>query len=108
MDRFVPRRIDLEQAAHGFNNEGRGKFLGCIADVAQHEKSCAYRKNPKRTPVVGEPNAYTGATCDCRIGLWQEEPPAVKVVNEMRKTAKRAPKKAKAKPRRAKAKNSKR
>lgn len=108
MVRFIPRHISQDSAAQGYNNEGRGKFLGCIADVAQHEVTCAYRRNPTRTPVPGEPNAYTGATCDCRIGLWQETPTAVRVMNEMRKAAPRQKKKPAAKPRRAKAKTSKR
>lgn len=73
MERFIPRHISAGLAAQGYNNEGRGDFMGCIADVAQHEKTCAYRKRPERTLIPGEANAYTGVTCTCRIGLWREQ-----------------------------------
>lgn len=85
-NKFVPRYISADMKEQGYNNEGRGTFLGCIGDETYHEETCAYRKNPTRTPIPGEPNAYTGVTCNCRIGLWQEVTPSTKVVNEIRKT----------------------
>lgn len=79
MSKFIPRVITADMATQGYNNEGRGKCIGFISDQKQHEKTCAYAKNKIEM-------------CSCRIGLWQEEIGAKKIVNEMPKTAKRKPK----------------
>lgn len=56
---FKPREISPEMAAQGYNNEGRGRLLGYIAEPDKHEKTCPYRKDKK-------------SSCACRIGLWQD------------------------------------
>ena len=62
--RFIPRVISPEQAAQGYNNEGRGKLIGYISAQKYHETTCPHFKDEK-------------ATCACRVGLWQEEPKKV-------------------------------
>lgn len=61
--KFVARKITAEQAAEGYNNEGRGRLIGYIAEPAKHAKVCRYRVS--KTPH---------ATCNCRIGLWCDAP----------------------------------
>ena len=68
--KFVPRYIDPESAAQGYNNEGRGDLLGYISDRKQHEKTCRYRVTTK-----GVSDKAPHESCTCRIGLWKEEPP---------------------------------
>lgn len=60
MNKFVPRKITKDGAARGYNNEGRGKLIGYIADITKHEESCPYR--------------VMARICNCRIGLWQDKP----------------------------------
>lgn len=83
---FVPRKISAEMAAQGYNNEGRGELLGYIAVPSQHEVTCRYR-----ITTGGDPDKSPHEPCTCRIGLWQETVAAKRVVNEMRKTARRKP-----------------
>lgn len=64
-ERFTPRTITPEMAANGYNNAGRGRLIGYISEPSWHEPRCPYRRN-------------TAARCACRIGLWQEDPPAPK------------------------------
>ena len=90
MERFVPRIITADQAAQGYNNEGRGKMLGYIAIPSQHEKTCHYRLS-----TGGDPDKEPHESCTCRIGLWRDQTTTQQVVTEMRKTAKRTKKPAK-------------
>jgi hypothetical protein len=80
MSKFVPRHITADQAAQGYNNEGRGELMGYIAYPDQHEDTCAYRIS-----TGGDWNKQPHEACTCRIGLWRERG-AQEVVNEMRKT----------------------
>lgn len=89
MLKFEPRQITEDMAAQGFNNAGRGELIGYVAIPAEHETTCAYRKNPTRTPVPGEPNAHTGVQCNCRIGLWREQMEATKLIAKVRKPRER-------------------
>jgi hypothetical protein len=67
--KFIPRTITPEQAARGYNNEGRGELLGYIAVPADHEMTCRYRITTK-----GDPDRTPHESCTCRVGLWQEKP----------------------------------
>ena len=62
---FAPRKITADMAARGYNNEGLGKLIGYIAEPAKHEKTCKYR--------------VSSGVCNCRIGLWQQTKPRVRV-----------------------------
>lgn len=79
MTKFIPRHISKDQAAQGYNNEGRGELIGYIAYPDQHEKTCRYRKSCK-----GNPDEPKRKTCNCRIGLWQEK--IISVKTKRRKT----------------------
>lgn len=79
MEKFVPRTITPDQAARGYNNEGRGQLIGYVAVPAEHEKTCRYRIS-----TGGNPDKAPHESCTCRIGLWQETMPTPR--------AKRAPK----------------
>ena len=87
LDKFVPRKISADDAARGYNNEGRGELIGYIAVPIDHEKTCRYRIS-----TGGNPDKNPHELCTCRIGLWQEKTPTQLLVNEIRKMAKRTPK----------------
>lgn len=74
MTKFIPRKISADGAARGYNNEGRGKLIGYIADPKKHEKTCRYLIS-----TGGGPSKFPHETCTCRIGLWQMSKPRVRV-----------------------------
>lgn len=93
MEKFIPRVITAEQAAQGYNNEGRGELLGYLAEPRQHDVTCRYR-----ITCDGDRDRPSRESCTCRLGLWQDKTPTQKVVDEMRKTRKFTKKAAKPKP----------
>ena len=96
-EKFVPRHISQDSAAQGYNNEGRGKIIGYLAEPRKHEETCRYRIS-----TGGDPNKNPHEWCSCRLGLWQENIPPQRNTDETRSTAKRTkkkkPKAARAKP----------
>lgn len=87
MGKFIPRVITLEQEKLGYNNEGRGELIGYLAVPDEHEETCRYR-----ITTCGDADKTPHEPCSCRLGLWRETTAAERVVNDMRKTAKRTKK----------------
>lgn len=85
--RFVPRSISGGQAEEGYNNEGRGELIGYLAEPMKHEETCRYRIS-----TGGDANKTPHEACSCRLGLWRDTTVSQRVVNDVRKTAKRTKK----------------
>lgn len=84
MKKFIPRHISRDLAEQGYNNQGRGELIGYEAVPSRHEVTCRYR-----ITTGGNWAKSPHETCTCRLGLWRETTLAKRVVDEMRKTAKR-------------------
>jgi hypothetical protein len=87
MNRFTPRVITRVQAEQGYNNECRGELIGYLSEPEKHDATCRYR-----ITCDGNRDNPSRKSCTCRLGLWREKTVTQKVVDDIRKTAKRSKK----------------